>query len=311
LFLTAVNLPSSVVVSFLSAIPIVVIAFTGFKQVDDVDDDNIDGLFEFTDSTLWALRVLGPLLMSILATLSYWNLRKYALTSPIARSMNDIVHSRVDVREDNTIESESVAECEENALPAIGLVQDQEKESYQQLLLHMSVEEIGVMAISTSPGSSLEASEGLNRISRNNSIAFWLAGIDIFAVLVALMLDILYGKSVFSTLLVSLFLLVSFYWLYEFLRRTAINEIRNWENASLQHRSSVTYSDHTRYHETLKEKIARDGIKDDEDSEEPFCSPLTADVIPTNKELTGYKRTYTCLLVVLLASILTSIVDVF
>ncbi len=66
-----------------------------------------------------------------------------------------------------------------------------------------------------------------------------------------------------------------------------------WSNDKLKHNVLSVFTEFSSYHETLKEKIARNGILE-EDSADSTFAPLTVS-IPTDTHLPGYKRIF-CLL---------------
>lgn len=315
LYITAISTPSSVIVSFISALPIVFLYQTGFKQNENLDDDRVDENFEYNVSSLWVLRIFGPLMLFLLGIVAYWNLRNYPLTTKLVEDMNNIIHERVNVREDNTYEGNAAVDVKSpisseqddymssSNEKTSNQLHDEEVELARQMLLHLSIDELGAICVQSSDSSSPqdEAILGLQRISKLNFAAIACSFVVMLSLGFALVTDLL-QSSVYSTLIVSIWLVTSFYLFYEVLRRQSIDYMLTaWSNEKLRDNAIQVYGEFSSYHETLKERIEKNGISD-ENSSDTVCVPLTV-TIPTSTHLPGYKRIFFVLFLIFSASI--------
>ncbi len=82
-----------------------------------------------------------------------------------------------------------------------------------------------------------------------------------------------------------------------------------WKQGDLHCRALLTFQELSRYHESLKALIERDGITKDSSSLDHICAPLMPKEA-TNTHIPGYKRLMSILFAILGTVIFVIIVDV-
>jgi Na+/melibiose symporter-like transporter len=253
LFLTALNTPSQIIVSFLTSIPAAMLTFTKFKQETNIDDDDIDNNFDWSESTLWVLRVFGPFLLFAIGMLAYYSLSTYHLTSAIADQMSVLITRR----------SIAISEREGSAADTSYLSSETTQKQKEQFLLHFSTEELAVLA---KPQQGKTSRQMLSVIAWMNGCGLLVGAVNALVILAVLFMDVAVGDSVYSTLLVSLFLLVSFYVLYESLRFFSLKQTASWSDEELNKQAVTVYSTMTAYQESLQEFLTKGDVSDLQDN---------------------------------------------
>ena len=294
LYLTALYTPSQIIVSFVSAIPTIILYFSGFDQNEDVDDDNVDGLFEWTEGSLWILRITGPLAMTLLASAAYFNLNKYHLTTQISDQMGESIRRRT--KNSSSKEKNEISNMDAEDKDKIAIADQQEQ---QQLLLHLSPEELYALS---RPGEGKNSRDICSDISMLSTTALACGATNVIIVVAAIFVDVVMGSSAYSTLLVSLFLVLTFYSMYEFFRHTVLSTISLWPNQELQDRAYVAFMTLTSYKETLKELVERNGLQDDTNAVKSICDEPSV-LGESSNHIPGYKRICATMAVVFVGSV--------
>ena len=86
-------MPTSIVVAVVCAVPVAALSLSGFTQ-NQVDDDNLNGVYSWTTASLWILRVCCGIVTPIIAGLSYNLVARYPLTQKISDQLNDAIRRK-------------------------------------------------------------------------------------------------------------------------------------------------------------------------------------------------------------------------
>ena len=323
MYLSAMNIPTSIISQFIGGIPFVVLSLSGFhtNDVDDAtDDDSIDKLYDWNTGSLWILRVSSSFIVSMLVFSAYYVMRDYGLTTPVAEQMNKVNAERED-KENNSANKSSSDQVEagnvqvdlsEDAMTAtreseidgeIVEVNDYER----QLLLHLSVAEL-FRIYSAINSNVYQVTQGLPLIQKLLGFGCLEAFITDILIIVAIAYDQSYLNSSFDTLLIYLMVLVAFYILYEASRFTAINKISKWEPKDLKLKAKAVYKEFSRKADTLQQLLAKAGINPDGSKQEDDMISVYAGLRPSSivgknadeaeleaeafVNLSGYKRIF-------------------
>mmetsp|Transcript_32482 Transcript_32482/g.44524 ORF Transcript_32482/g.44524 Transcript_32482/m.44524 type:complete len:595 (-) Transcript_32482:20-1804(-) len=224
-YVTAITLPSSVLVSFFGAIPLCMLTLTGFQQIQHSSgphtDDHISSLYKWNDSSLWTLRCFGTLAVTLLAAYSYLVIKNHSITQLVANKLNEIV------REDeklNPLNAEAVAMQEIGVNSRrVGTLKPADEGS-RMLLLHFSMSELQQLVESSSSMTSLLIR--LLSMYRRTVFATTTSAMAAVLMLAVCCVDAIYAQGSFSTLLLALSLLSLAYSLYEALRVVALLEVQ-------------------------------------------------------------------------------------
>lgn len=272
MYVTALIIPSNIIIQFISALPICGLSLTGFKTINDddtIDDDVIDMHYEWNDSSLWICRVFGSAFICIIAALSFYILHDYGLTASISNQINDVVKIRAAEKAEAEGQNDAIDSAVSVSVDGYVL-----KDSDKQLLLHLSVSELFyVSRVAVSSKSSLDV---MSRVSRLNNISAIGAALTWFTLLTALVVDIL-NLSIFSTAVIAMVLLLSFFILYEYFRSLAISTLATWEVAKLRYAASMVFEEFSLKQSTLLDMLKKANIDiDEEDGEKERSSSMNS-----------------------------------
>lgn len=154
-YFSAVNLPSNILSTALSSIPLIGLTLTGFKERENpVDDQSVDAVYNYTDEVLWVLRFLGPPIVFLSALYLLWVNRNYKLTSAIADEMLAINDKRSALEvEISAKDARSVLNPLQDRQQSFSTVEvtDEIKpialdNSDSQTLMHLSTEELALVS---------------------------------------------------------------------------------------------------------------------------------------------------------------------
>lgn len=279
-YYTAITVPAAILVAVFTAIPLSALTLSGFEE-NNVSDDNIDGIYTWTNGSVWVLRVCCGIVTPLVAALSYYLVAKYPLSQRVSDQINEAVNRRAE-KEASMKDNESADEISDDS-NAIGgepteaelaafkitgseddakLVKEQ-IHAARQVVLHLSVEEIHRTA--NGPLGSDGRNLGLQSVSNYNLTSAILSGLTSLMLAVTFFYDSTGGNSQFATVLLAIFILMISLFTYEFLRRDAIVQMGTWSSDKLKAVTSAMYQDFSTYHETLKEKLQRGAIDTSEE----------------------------------------------
>lgn len=281
MYLTAINLPTLVISTLLGAIPVILISFTGYKEhTDEVDDDNIDELYDKTSGTLWMLRIVGSLLCCVLALVAFEVMRNYALNDKIVEQMNDVNKM---TKERNEEYEDNLADVRLSNGNGNGL-----SESQKQQIMHLSVEELGML-------SNKEANVTLENIQNYCYAIIVSAIVCCAAVFGTIIVDLIIGNGVFVTLFITLFMISFFVGLFECFRAMAITSmIGKYSKDEISKHTNECFVEYSHYHESLKSLLKKYGIRFTQymsmssSGDVSLFSPIVE--VEKAKQISGYKR---------------------
>ena len=345
MYLSAMNIPTSILSQFIGGIPLVVLSLSGFKtnDVDDAnDDDSINARYDWDKGSLWILRVSSSFIVAMLTFSAFWNMRDYGLTTKIAEQMNKVNVER-ELREGSVVgetpmanDSSSGASTENidiGGMSEEAMMATRESEidgevvkvtDYdRQLLLHLSVAEL-FRIYSAINSNVYQVTQGLPLIQKLLGFGCLEAFITDILVIIAIAYDQSYLGSSFDTLLIYLLVLVAFYILYEASRFTAINKISKWEPKDLKLKAKAVYKEFSRKADTLQQLLAKAGINPDGSKQEDDMISVYAGLRPSSivgknadeaeleaeafVNLSGYKRIFSLIAAILTFAVILIIV---
>jgi hypothetical protein len=105
-------------------------------------------------------------------------------------------------------------------------------------------------------------------IARYNFTSLALVTAVALFTLILFFVDGIISTGSFSTLLLALLILQIGFFVYEALRFNALRAIRSWPQHRVSAGSTAVYNEFAQFHETLREKIDRDGIDLKDDAED-------------------------------------------
>eukprot|EP01035_Chromulina_nebulosa_P027131 gene27131-35639_t len=275
-YVTAITLPSSVLISFFGSVPLCILTLTGFHQQFPAngsakEDDQITSLYTWNDGSLWILRCFGTLSVTVLAFYSYQIIKDHSITQSIADKINNLLRERelahsaavscedqgkggdLEVRRSEEIQADvelvqfSDARTDtihdSAGIASDGAIRSSEDSTSlsidtRMLLLHLTSEELAQLVSPPLPSSTRTAV--LTGIHRQSMFTVIVGSLTLAFMLVVCALDAVYAMGGFSTLLLSLSLLLLAFIIYEFLRAMAFSEILekiihcNWTEDILQ-----------------------------------------------------------------------------
>ena len=272
-YVTAITLPSSVLISFVGSVPLCILTLTGFHQKfgSAKTDDQITSLYTWNDGSLWILRCFGTLSVTLLAFYSYQIIKDHSITQKTADVFNELLRDR-------DLSEKSAASCEdqEQYQEQVGKGQEIRRSEGPQrdvemvrqrtpnrntsdnvsntgvisnfevlgtddsaaslsidarmLLLHLTSDELeqllasSLLSTSLSP-SSLSSSSVVKIMHRHSLFAVIGGSVTLLFMLAVCIVDAICAMGGFSTLLLSLSLLLLAFIIYQFLRAMAFSEI--------------------------------------------------------------------------------------
>ena len=207
LFLTVVNVPVLLATTFIGALPLLIIPLSGYKQVDDVDDDKLSSRMEFSSFTIWSVRVMTCVYI-LFATAGFYFIYGYQINDEKIIVINEQLNLRSQSK---------------------GNSDDSKEESIMENSFHVSgLNDIVVSLLNFSPvenrafGDILKTPEVLPSILRFNQLQLALAS-SACALLLSLFVYVCtLGTDTYTFLIVFMFLLCSIIGLYAFYRSRAL-----------------------------------------------------------------------------------------
>ena len=265
MYITALIIPSNICIQFISALPICALSMTGFKTINDDDDTNDDDLidmhYKWNNSSLWVCRVFGSICICIIAALSFYILHDYGLTASISDQINEVVKARAAKK------AEAEAEGQDTVTPSDIVLSPKDnttlKDADKQLLLHLSVSEL--FYVSHMAATASASSDVLRKVARFNTISALTGAGTLLTLLAALVVDMII-LGIFSTAVIAMVLLLSFFIIYEYFRGMAITTLSTWDVARLHHASRKVYEEFSLEQATLKEMLQNANINVEEES---------------------------------------------
>jgi phosphate/sulfate permease len=286
MFLTAINLPTSILSTLIGAAPGVFIAMTGYHEhTDDVDDDQIGQLYDWTSNTLWMLRILGSIVCPVLALAAFAVMRNYALRDKIVMKMNDVIKSNEEKeKEFATLDRDRGDES---------ITGDALSVEHKQYFMHLSLEEIGVL-------TNDRVRIGLDNLKSYSLFNCAVALGCCVLILAVLCIDIIEGQGSFTTLFITLLLLCLFYSMYEYFRVLAMTDMASrYTPEQFNVFANECYVEYSHYHESLKQLLKKHGIHftDAMSMSTSGSVSLFSPIIEENTKpdrVSGHKRFYFC-----------------
>jgi hypothetical protein len=163
----------------------------------------------------------------------------------------------------------------------------------RQLLLHLSTEELGAIAKSgdqSSSGANSPKNKPLAYITVMGQLSLIGAVFTAIVVFAALIIDISIGASAFSTLLITLWVLLLFYVVYQSYRRMAISELQKWSEEKLSSLATTMYIECVQGENSIQDYIVKKDGKDYFDRS--IIVKAHSVKLPETTELSGFKRIF-------------------
>ena len=342
MFLTAQGIPSSIIASFISTIPIVILTLSGFKS-NDVDDDNLHDLYTWNSSSLWILRISSSFVAAFIAFCAFYVIRKYPLTQKVCDKINAVVKNREMMRETGDLElrnagmpaNSSNAEIPSTSVDTVSssvldLLEDDVPltSDEREALLHLSAAEL-YRVYAAIDSTVYRPEQGVLLIKTLLKYGFSFAIFTIVIMIIALIFNMVYLDGLFSTLIIYFVLLVAFYAFYEIFRYTTVRQFLNWDQKELKLKARKVYREFTKKGDNIAVMLAREGIQLDhlmaeEEEESKLMSEfgvapksiIQNDLKEEDLEaeafvgLSGYKRIFSTLTILSVLSLVVIIVSV-
>ena len=248
MFLTSLNMPSDILRTVIVVIPVICLYFTGFNESTS-EDDRIESLYDWNETTLWVLRSLGAASIIIFPILMYFNISYYPLNAKVSGAIAR--HNRekeINKLETFKTESELTNDLEKRSTelkPYPDAVKLDISPEDNQLFLHFSTAELEII------WGSRSLEDSIFTLKRYCIVSLVFSTCTAVALLTALIID-LYGDSRFTSLLISIFVLLSFYIFYETLRILKLNKLEGRDFAEVQKAAKIVYDGEANYHESVK-----------------------------------------------------------
>ena len=247
MYYSSLNIPANILVNLISAVPVICLSLSGLRIENDVDDDSIDQNYDWTNKSVWVLRVFGSIFISILALLSFQVLRNYALTAVVTDKLNTIVKDR----ERNSIQRIDKATDDINT---VGEGNSDIISSRTETLLHFSFPEL-YRIYKSMESSSRSKRDGLRLISRLNFAGLTIGILSLASALVALVCDVVYLVGAWSTALISIAVISLFYIVYECFRFSVLQDMEKWSDTVLLDETKAVYQTYVGQGNVFKKKI--------------------------------------------------------
>ena len=287
--MTAITLPSSVLVSFLGSIPLCILTLTGFHQrlqggevgeEGEKSDDRISSLYQWNERSLWTLRCFGTLSVTLLALYSYQVIRNYSVTQSVADGLNKILLQKDEEPLQLPADKEEAGPLDESLhIELLTKIADYSEsdssssmsvslsESTRMLLLHLSSSELKeILSFRAHSSAAIFTLQYLTSLHAR-TVSAMLGGLLTIAVMVTVcVIDAFLANGSFSTMLLSLSLLLMAFSLYELLRSWAVSEICNkirtqeWTSGQFISYVVIVCYEFDAHCTSVREKLEADGI---------------------------------------------------
>lgn len=256
LYLTAITVPTAIIISFLTAVPIILMTAAGYYQDVDDDSDDISVSFHAPPASVWVLRVFGPLALFFLGMAAYFLLKDYELSTEVAQQMSENIHAEMK----NIFTGDTDAEATKSTAEQCTISDVKEEE--HQLLLHFSEAElVAISGMGRSDEGTAVTSAAISRLERTSHNGVVMGAVSVLALLGALVCDVLYQQALVSTALVSVLTLCGFYTGYESLRLHRAGVLLLWQPDELARKAAAVHADSCKHQKTLKEQLKLRGIR--------------------------------------------------
>ncbi len=333
MYLTANGIPTSILGSFIGAVPVVILTLSGFHS-KSADDDNLSDMYSYDSTSLWILRISTSFVVAVLVFGAYLFIRNYPLTQKVCDQMTKVVKRReatklagdVELRTDASTTGPAPSATTSTSGPNSNSFASEDLEDEVVLtheehedLLHMSAAEL-YRVHSAIDSTVYRPEQGLLLIKTFLKYGFSYACITLVIMIIALGLNTIYLGALFSTLIIYFVLLVAFYAFYEFFRYTTVRQLLNWDPKQLKKKAKKVFEEFTKKGDNLATMLAREGIDinalDQTDEDKQFLdlgvAPKSMIANDLKEEdvaeeafvgLSGYKRIFSSLTILMILSI--------
>jgi MFS family permease len=329
LYQVAIEAPSQMVANFLGAVPLVIVYSSGFSVKSDPsgDDDQVATHYSWNSAVIWEVRVISTLVVGVVALVAFYTLSGYPINDYVAKQvslmLNDKNERKHAIQED-AIKAErgdefcfgadddiDLSRLDESLAEEFGSVADDKD---YVMMMHFSALEVDCLA-NDKDGGGADGVSVLERIHRANMIGLVLGAVTTTLVLVGLFMQLIAQSFVLPMLLSMGLIAASIYTLYEGIRHGVIQKLRELSAGEMLAKASAASSKNHAFVETVSDVLCKGaGTDRSENTNTTGTEPMKQLNTPLGSlnngpdadkvlELTGYKRIYAGLCVILAVSV--------